>query len=577
MVAVLIFTACGGPDDNEATSETTGALVFPGFPVTTHPPLEPLPLKPSFGPEACGKEVYDDIFAPIPANPTDSQRSVSLTCNLTLSEGQVVKKRLILEGAAASGVTVDCGFAVLEGGRGTPNDGKDMIEIRSTGSGDSWSRPVGVTVRNCHITGSMRIYGRGTNGEAAAVRESSRRDLNHPARLQASAPTNIRLEKMFITATERTPLYLAPGVTFVTLIDSELMGNASRTAIYLDAESAFNTFRNNSIHVTIYDEWFPGFSRLGPQVSIDTSRNNVFFNNRFSALVGGGIYTFRNCGEGGTIRHGSSSSNHIINNSFYYNTYGGGNPSVLLGARGEWYRNLGIGHCDDDEDAAIKVGSALSNDDYSRHNVVMQNQIYKLSTSLMIREGDSSNRPNIIDRNETVTTAVSRRAGCYIVNAYKNFLLDGERLDVFLDVNGGPVCTGAAATCADGHLSYSPSPTCGIVQAPFSCQVTGSNAGCTKVVGCPAGRVIVGAKAACNLEYGAVTATEVNGAWFNMLKVVRDNDSYRGGTCTLAGTTAYTGQQPLADFLDRRLVNASCKEHDENGGDCDIRGTFYCR
>jgi hypothetical protein len=260
-----------------------------------------------------------------------------LSIQINPLEHDVIFKKLVVEGE--TGITIDCNGAILDGGRGTLNDEKDMIEVRSKRLDDKeevtktrlmkgepinkiWRRASGITIRDCNIVGSVRIIGMGRNGEAEFVRFSSRMDGNHAARARAAAPTRITLQNLTIIATKRTPLYLAPGVTHVTLTGSELKGNAERTAIYLDAESGYNTIRDNYIHVKVFDEvTFLQINRLGPQISIDTSSYNKIINNRFAALEGGGIYTFRNCGEGGTVRHGSSSNNQIINNVFFYDKY----------------------------------------------------------------------------------------------------------------------------------------------------------------------------------------------------------------------------------------------------------------
>jgi hypothetical protein len=296
---------------------------------------------------ACTPAETQWVRAPITRDTAAKHYKVRVACNLKLDPSDIVQKRIILEGPEASGVTIDCNSATLDGGKGTPNDGSDMIEVMSRLDGAVWKRPTDITIRNCNVNGSMRIRGMGSNGEADAVRDSSHDRVNHIPRLRAAAPTRITLDNLTITSTARTPLYLAPGVTEVTFTNSELKGDATRTALYLDAESAYNTIRNNYIHVTIFDEWFGTVNRLGPQISVDTSSYNKIINNRFAALEGGGIYTFRNCGEGGTVRHGSSSHNQIINNVFYYNKYDGDNPSILLGSRGQWYRSLGIGNCDE--------------------------------------------------------------------------------------------------------------------------------------------------------------------------------------------------------------------------------------
>jgi hypothetical protein len=88
---------------------------------------------------------------------------------------------------------------------------------------------------------------------------------------------------------------------------------------------------------------------------------------------------------------------------------------------------------------------------------VMQNQIKKLSFDLMITvdRGDV-NQPNYIDYNETVTAKIELKAGCYVSNGYqKDFIRDGEFINLFRSPNGEPVSTGYRYTCHEGMLSQS--------------------------------------------------------------------------------------------------------------------------
>ena len=427
----------------------------------------------------------------------------------------------------------------------------------------------------------------GNNGEADLVRVSSRLDGNHIARARAAAPTRITLENLTIKATGRTPLYLAPGVTYVTLTGSELMGDGTRTAIYLDAESAYNTIRDNYIHVKIFDEWLNTFNRLGPQISIDTSSYNNIINNRFSALEGGGIYMFRNCGFKGTIRHSSSSYNKIINNIFFYDKYNGLNASVDIGSRGEWWRYFT--YCSADENIKGRAyfdpnrpqgkfpwGSSASNNDNSKHNVVIQNRIYKRPVELMIKQGDSSNRPNLIAYNETVTDAKERPAWCAFANGLTDFLKHGESSDLVLDSSGIPRCARNRQTCNDGRLTSEPAESCRLQRLAFDCSVTGNNDGCRKQPACLGERLIVASRAACDLEGGLVSQSQLQAVPGNTIKVIRQSDNVSDGRCWMAGTSVRSGMAKIVGATGRRTIEIGCNERDSNGGDCQIRGILYC-
>ena len=165
------------------------------------------------------------------------------------------------------------------------------------------------------------------------------------------------------------------------------------------------------------------------------------------------------------------------------------NASVDIGSRSEWWRYLT--YCSADENlqrspffdpkrpqGKFPWGSSASNNDHSKHNLVMQNRIYKRPVELMIRQGDSSSRPNLIAYNETVIDAQKRSAGCYLANGLTNFLKHGERSDLAPDANVIPRCAGKRQTCSDGVLSSELGGNCRLQRVAFDCSVTGDNDGC---------------------------------------------------------------------------------------------------
>ena len=122
--------------------------------------------------------------------------------------------------------TIDCKGKLYNEGKITE------IQIVTTKN----SIPTGVTIKRCRINGSIRIAGLGFNGEAPGVNASSK-ELGHTARAQAAAPSQISLYGLTITGKGRIPLYIAPGVTKVSLVDSTINGHSISVALYLDAES----------------------------------------------------------------------------------------------------------------------------------------------------------------------------------------------------------------------------------------------------------------------------------------------------------------------------------------------------
>lgn len=316
----------------------------------------------------CTPAQLAEILAPASA----AQPHVEVRCSASLPAGSRVSKRLYFSGEAAGGTTLDCNGATL-----APTHGSgDTLLIRALehDGGRGWSRPEDITVRACRIDGSVRIMGMAANGEGAALRASSTQP-GHTARAQQAAPTRIRLENLRINAQGRIPLYLAPGVTHVQVSGSRIGGRSDSVALYLDAESAHNVFSGNTID-----------SQTGRElIAIDGSAHNTFTRNRFSSLNRGGIYLYRNCGEGGTVRHQTPSHNHISDNTFFYRHYRGLLPAVWLSAR-----NGKRSYCR--ADAGYAFGSSSDNRDFADHNTVTHNRIHRLPPAQMIRDHGQGNR-----------------------------------------------------------------------------------------------------------------------------------------------------------------------------------------
>lgn len=291
---------------------------------------------------------------------TSGDDTVALTCSVRLRPGDRVERRILLEGAAASGVEVDCNGATLGRPAPAPKFNEFAVEIRSRRpdpSVERWERPVGVTLRDCTILGNVRVWGMGMNGQGEAVRSSSHR-LGHTERAQAAAPTEVRILGSRLTALGSIPLYLGPGVTGLTLSGSTLSGKSGSVALYLDAESADNVITDNVFAVETGRE----------AVALDGSARNTIRNNRFTIGYRGGIHLYRNCGEGGTVRHQTPSDNTITDNSFRYTGLWRPDP-VNVGSRGGWGWTM---NCADD--AGYPFGSSLDDDDHATGNVVERNR-----------------------------------------------------------------------------------------------------------------------------------------------------------------------------------------------------------
>ena len=268
-------------------------------------------------------------------------------------------KRLLLEGSAASGVEIDCGGGRIGRPGAEPPFPNFTVEIRSRapqGARKEWDRPTDVAIRNCTIAGPVRVWGMAINGQGETLKLSSR-SLGHTERAQAAAPSRITIDASTFEGSGAIPLYLGPGVTGFSLTNSRMLGRSGSVALYLDAESAENNITGNSFEIDTGRE----------VVAVDGSARNRITDNRFRITWRGGIFLYRNCGEGGTIRHQTPSFNTITGNRFEYGLPLH-LPAISVGAREGWRLYCG-------EDAGYPFGSSADNGDGATGNVVENNVV----------------------------------------------------------------------------------------------------------------------------------------------------------------------------------------------------------
>lgn len=282
---------------------------------------------------------------------------VAISCSLHLGPNERVTKRLLFEGSAASGVRVTCDGGAIGPGEAGTGLTDFAVEIRSrppTQDRPNWDRPEDIMIRACTILGHVRIWGMGMNGQGPMVRDSSR-SLGHTERAQAAAPTRVSILNSAMTAFGRIPVYLGPGVTSVTLKGSRIGGTSSATAVYLDAESANNVIADNDFEI-----------RTGREIiAVDGSARNRITGNRFALHGEGGVRLYRNCGEGGTVRHQTPSDNVVTGNSF--RGAGTFTAPIVVNSRNGWDI-----HCWDD--SGYPFGSSADNRDNGTGNVVEPNR-----------------------------------------------------------------------------------------------------------------------------------------------------------------------------------------------------------
>ncbi len=284
-----------------------------------------------------------------------------LTCRATLTASQSVTRRILLEGAEASGSGIDCRGGTL----GVPGQATSTraptIAIwsrRIEGTAEGWSRPTDVTIRNCLIHGNIRIWGMGAGGSMSDLLASSR-SAGHTAAAQAAAPSHVTLAGVTIVGTGSIPLYVGPGVTGTTVLRGRFGGRSDATAVYLDAES-----RDARIEGVVFD-----VTTDREQIAIDGSAGNIITGNRFALGGRGGIFLYRNCGEDGVIRHQTPSDNRITDNIF--SGASRFRPRiVVVGARQGNRRYCG-------DDAGYPFGSSANDGDGATRNVVARNRIVR--------------------------------------------------------------------------------------------------------------------------------------------------------------------------------------------------------
>lgn len=316
---------------------------------------------------------------------TASQKSVRLTCSLTLGKGERVTKQIRIRGAEGSGVKVTCrGGVIGKAGRGSFHYRKDIIKIRSVKlKSNRWSRPENVVIDGCKVNGAIRILGLGPNGQAKRVTQSSR-NAKHTEIAQAAAPRGIVLKDLTVRGDGRIPVYFAPGVTHSKLLNSRITGTSVSSGVYLDAESAHNTIRGNVFSVRTPRE----------VISIDGSARNVVENNRFELSDQGGIYVYRNCGEGGAARHQEPMFNLISGNTFFYKGSRSARPTIWLS-----FSNIQRKVFLCPLDRAIPYCSGADDRNFANRNTVNGNTFVNSPTEEVIRDQGLHNK---IRRNRRV-------------------------------------------------------------------------------------------------------------------------------------------------------------------------------
>lgn len=285
---------------------------------------------------------------------TPSDQPYRLLCQAVLS-GVDVRRRVLIEGEAASGASLDCGGGEVRQ-PGSPSTAAPTVAVWSRRQGDGWSRPADVTLRNCRILGNVRIWGMGAGGSMRDLLASSRTP-GHTTAAQSAAPIKVAMDRIRFEGVGTIPLYVGPGVTQTQVTRSTFTGRSTSVAVYLDAESAGAVIQDNDFDIRTGRE----------QIAVDGSGANRIVGNRLALGGRGGVFLYRNCGEDGVIRHQTPSYNQITDNVF--SGAGWLRPrAVVIGAR-EGRRP----YCGDDR--GWPFGSSLNDGDGATGNVTAGNVV----------------------------------------------------------------------------------------------------------------------------------------------------------------------------------------------------------
>lgn len=324
-----------------------------------------------------------------PATPV--QPSVYIDCSLTIPKNATISKQLIFAGEQASHIVFDANGAQIQATQAKPSV-LITSQQQANPSQPAWQVPHHITIKNAQIAGSLRIHGMAANGEGALLKQSSRQ-AGHTQRAQQAAPHHIILDNLTLIGGVHNMMYLAPGVHDITLKNSIFRGETAGLALYLDAESSHNLIENNTFKVK---------TKRREVIAVDGSAYNIFRHNTFISPSHGAIYLYRNCGEGGTVRHQASEYNQIIQNRFELSR-SNKLPLIWLASR-----NGNRNYCDADEGYAF--GSSINDQDLTRHNIVRHNsfnlkqfpQLYRWMSNVTERLVRVNAQPNEVSANQII-------------------------------------------------------------------------------------------------------------------------------------------------------------------------------
>lgn len=530
---------------------------------------------PALAVSACGA----DKLAVLRSPPKEGDGAVLIDCHLTLKPGEVITRSLFFNhGAVSNGVKVDCRGATLS--HTSVNADIPRINVQTYAWQDSdgktvWEPTRHISIKNCKLKGNINVIGMGGQ-DSPAVKESSRSNANHTEILRQRAPTDITFDGLTIDPEDHIAVYLSMGVTGVTIRHSTFVGSSPSAVLYLDAEGGMNQILDNQFKTDTPRE----------VIAVDGSSENLIQGNVFGTSPHGGVFIYRNCGEGGTVRHNEPSKNDVIDNRFL-DSRGPDNdqPHIWIASR-----NGNRPYCDDD--AGFPYGSSVSDRDEAHRTGIKGN--YFNAKAHAVAWGDGPNylidnaagsAAAMPDDDEYGSTFVGSQTAdgpvpstsCYWRDRSPMLLRDGESLDLDLSDPKKVSCATHRLVCVKGQLDKRPSH-CDpkrISERHFKCAVRDSNEGCEKKLSCGSQKQLLALKARCNLEAGQIKSGALHKAPWNSLAVDRPSDNVSDGHCKIGGYDIASHATQLLGFL-ANPVTAGCRESDSNGGECRIEGDYIC-
>jgi parallel beta-helix repeat protein len=526
------------------------------------------------GPQACSEARLSEIRAP--AGPGSG--AVLIDCNLDLGPEELITKSLYFNhGELSNDVVVDCHGATL--GSNDYSAGLPRLNVQSyfDGATGRWARPSNILVRNCRLLGNLNVNGIG-GAATPEVRDSSHLDADHSTRMRDAAPTGITFDNLVVETQDRIAAYINVGATAVAIRNSEFRGRSPSTVIYLEAESGWHRIVDNRFYTSASRE----------VIAVDGSTENVIQGNTFHDTHLGGIFLYRNCGEGATVRHATPQKNNIEANTFLDGSGPrNGYPHIVVASR-----NGNRKYCEDD--AGYPYGSSVSNLDWARFTEIKGNHFAALAASapaVVLQAGPSYVVDNTSDllsalptqdawggffSHNAVGEAPDTTSSCFYRDGLPFLIRSGQMLDLDLADPRKATCATIETACVSGAI-VTRSSACQAAQhqtVTVKCSGKWPSLACSRSIECPVGQQIQALKLACDLASGTITSGMLAGLEWNALKVFSTTSG--NASCRAGGQAIQANSTQVLDFPKQR-VSLGCVGDTAAGKNCSLRGQYVCR